>query len=109
MLFRSADPKKPPEKTSQLLEKGRKAYEVNCVICHGKTGDGKGPTGKALKPPPRDFTKGDFKKGGSAEELFKTVSNGLPGSAMAPWGHLKEEQRWALVFYVQSLNKKSAK
>lgn len=99
-------PKKPPESTPQLIEIGTKAFQINCMNCHGKKGDGKGPGSAALNPKPRDFTKGQFKKGNTPEVLFKTISNGLPGTPMAPWGHLKEEQRWGLVYYILSLRKK---
>ena len=38
-----------------LLAQGKKLYEQNCMPCHGPKGDGKGPAGALLKPPPRDF------------------------------------------------------
>jgi mono/diheme cytochrome c family protein len=32
-----------------------------------------------------------------------TISRGMPGSAMPSWGHLSEEDRWALVYYIKTL------
>ncbi len=90
--------------------KGKQVYNLYCQTCHGAIGDGQGPVGKTLKPPPRDFTKGDFKYGGSEQEIFDVISNGAAskgGSAlMAPWGAvIPEEDRWSLVAYVRSLKK----
>jgi high-affinity iron transporter len=94
---------KPPKKTPELLNQGKKLYETNCAPCHGAKGDGKGPAGVALKPPPRTFnlplnqwtySKGDFKK------VFEVITKGIPKTAMVKWDHLSEQERWALVFVV---------
>src|SRR3970282_1954049 len=39
-------------------------------------------------------------------DLFRTISRGMPGSAMPSWGHLTEEERWGLVHYVKSFAEK---
>jgi len=93
----------PPKKTPELLNQGKKLYEQNCAPCHGAKGDGKGPAGLALKPPPRTFnlplsqwtySKGDLKK------VFEVITKGIPNTAMVKWDHLSEQERWALVYYV---------
>ncbi len=94
---------KIPKKTPELLAQGKKLYETNCAPCHGAKGDGKGPAGVALKPPPRTFnlplsqwtySKGDPKK------VFEVISKGVPNSAMVKWDQLSEQERWALVYVV---------
>ncbi len=90
--------------------KGKQLYETYCQSCHGPAGDGQGPIGKALDPAPRDFTKGDFKFGGTDQDIFDVISNGAAvkdGSPlMAPWGAvIPEADRWALVKYIRSLKK----
>jgi high-affinity iron transporter len=94
---------KPPKKTPELLTQGKKLYETNCAPCHGAKGDGKGPAGVALKPPPRTFnlplsqwtySKGDLKK------VFEVITKGIPNTAMVKWDHLSEQERWALVYVV---------
>ena len=92
------------------LEKGKQAYGTYCVTCHGPEGDGQGPVGKTLNPPPRDFTKGDFKFGGSDQEIFEVISNGAASKGgsplMAPWGAvIPEQDRWAIVAFIRSLKK----
>ncbi len=93
----------PPKKTPDLLTQGKKLYEQNCMTCHGPKGDGKGPAGVLLKPPPRNFdrpldqwtySKGDLKK------VFDVISKGVPNTGMVAWSHLSEQNRWALVYYV---------
>jgi high-affinity iron transporter len=94
---------KPPKKTPELLSQGKKLYERNCALCHGAAGDGKGPAGVALKPPPRTFSipfnqwtysKGDLKK------VFDVITKGIPNTAMVKWDQLSEQERWALVYTV---------
>jgi high-affinity iron transporter len=102
---------KPPKKTPELLSQGKKLYELNCAPCHGATGDGKGPAGVALKPPPRTFniplnqwtySKGDLKK------VFDVITKGIPNTAMVKWDQLSEQERWALVYTVVEFAKPKA-
>lgn len=98
----------PPKVTPELLAKGKVAYTTNCVVCHGDKGDGKGVAGAAMNPAPRDLTVTDlkvgkhYKQGGKAEEMFKTVTTGLPGTAMVGYASIPEQDRWALVYYIQN-------
>ena len=90
--------------------KGKQVYETYCQSCHGPTGDGQGPIGKSLNPPPRDFTKADFKYGGSDQDIFEIISNGAAAKGgsplMAPWGAvIPEQDRWSLVAFIHTLKK----
>jgi mono/diheme cytochrome c family protein len=92
------------------LPKAKQVYDVYCQACHGPNGDGKGPVGVALQPPPRDFTKAEFKFGGTDQDLFEVITNGAAtkgGSPlMAPWGAvIPEGDRHALVRFIRSLKK----
>jgi mono/diheme cytochrome c family protein len=94
--------------------KGKQVYSLYCQTCHGEKGDGQGPAGKALNPPPRDFTKAEFKFGAADADLFNVISNGAAAQKgsdgttgsplMAPWGNvIPEQDRWALVKYIRTL------
>jgi mono/diheme cytochrome c family protein len=90
--------------------KAKQVYDTYCQACHGPNGDGKGPVGVALQPPPRDFTKADFLYGGTDQDLFEVITNGAAtkgGSPlMAPWGAvIPEADRHALVRFIRSLKK----
>ena len=92
------------------LAKGKASYTTFCVMCHGETGDGKGAMASALDPGPRDFTTGDFKYGGTDQDIFDVISNGAASKGgsplMAAWGAvISEEDRWAIVKYVRTLKK----
>jgi mono/diheme cytochrome c family protein len=91
--------------------RGKELYALYCVSCHGEKGDGKGPVGMTLQPPPRDFTTAGFLYGGTDQDIFDVITNGAAakgGSAlMTPWGAvISEEDRWSIVRYVRSLEKK---
>lgn len=91
-----------------LFSQGKYVYEKNCVVCHGDKGDGKGTMGITLDLRPRDFRSGIFKyksTGGDSlpttEDLFRTVSNGITGTAMPIFSHLPERDRRAVVEYIK--------
>ena len=94
-----------PKATPALLEKGKTAYTTNCATCHGDKGDGNGVAGAYMTPKPRNFVADKFKKGDTAAAVFKTVSEGLPGTAMVAFGHLSEDDRWAITHYLLSFRK----
>lgn len=92
------------------LANGRAVYEQQCASCHGITGDGNGPAAVWLHPRPRDFRSGMFKiksTPGQAlptdEDLFQSVSRGLPGSSMPSFAYLPARDRRDVVEYVKSL------
>jgi len=93
----------PPAKSKELLDKGQKSFMTNCMACHGEKGAGDGPGAVALNPKPRNYAKDPFKQGDKPEDIFKTLSTGVPNTAMVGFGHLSEEERWALVYWVLEL------
>lgn len=95
----------PADKAS--VAAGKKLYDTNCATCHGPKGKGDGAASKGLVPPPRNFTSGKFKFGKDDASLFKTISNGSPGTAMPAWkATLNDKQRWQVVSYLKTLMKK---
>lgn len=90
------------------LNKGKQIYTEYCMACHGVDGDGKGVASKAMKVPPRDFTKGVFKFGDVVagelphdEHLYKILDHGLNGTAMLPWD-LTLAQKYQVVQYIKT-------
>ena len=87
------------------------AYIQHCSACHGKDGRGDGPAAVQLYPRPRDFVASPFRfasTGGGQEPLIagleRTVSSGIPRSAMPGFGGVLEESVIAgLARYVLSL------
>jgi DMSO reductase family type II enzyme heme b subunit len=87
---------------------GKVVYEQKCALCHGEKGDGKGPAAELLDPKPRDFASGIYKirttadKIPSDQDLFKIISDGMPGTSMPPWWILPDKDRWNLVAYIKT-------
>jgi mono/diheme cytochrome c family protein len=104
-------PDQPPLPGAQArAEDGRVIYELQCAACHGLSGAGDGPAEVWLYPKPRRFTSGLFKIRSTPsgflptdEDLFQTVTRGMPGSSMPSFTYLSEQDRRAAVQYVKFL------
>ena len=77
----------------QDLEAGKQVYTRKCAQCHGDDGQGTGPAANEVFPRPRDFTRGIYKirstPSGTVptdDDLFRSITNGLPGTSMPGWG-----------------------
>ena len=88
-----------------MIQQGAKVYAQNCAVCHGEKGAGDGAAGQALTPKPRDLIAGQWTQSGDSAGLFKTITEGIPGTSMAPFGHLPVNDRWALVQFIHSITK----
>jgi mono/diheme cytochrome c family protein len=100
------DPATVMAPTPAMLARGQALYAQNCVSCHGPTGDGDGPAGKGLNPPPRCFAKPEgWVNGSHIDGIFKTLDQGVKGSSMVAYTMLTKRDRMALVHYVRSLGK----
>jgi DMSO reductase family type II enzyme heme b subunit len=104
------------EKTPEIVEKGKRVYEVKCMSCHGEKGDGKGAAAPFLFPPPRDFTMGLYKIKSALtgelpteEDLFNVITRGMPGTSMPGWDDISPENRWGLVYYIETFSEKFAR
>lgn len=92
-----------------LLKLGKEVYARRCAPCHGANGEGDGAAAYLLYPRPRDFKNGTYHFGSTWEgtptddDLYVSISRGIPGSAMPSWAHLPEKERWGLVHFVKSL------
>ena len=109
--LQTAELKAPPS-SPKLIALGKQIYSQQCTACHGPQGRGDGEAAYLLYPKPRDFVAANFRLISTwdgvptDEDLFNTITRGMPGSAMPSWGHLPVEQRWALVYYIKSLSEK---
>lgn len=96
--------KKAWEPTAQLVEHGKKLYDVQCASCHGLQGKGDGVAAAALNPKPRNFTAdAGWKNGRKPSMVFKTLKEGIAGTGMGSFSTLPSDDRWALSHYVITL------
>jgi len=86
------------------LARGAALYRQTCAACHGATGQGNGPAGAALDPPPIDFTDRTRADQRSVLSLYEAISHGVSGTAMTAYAdQLSVDDRWSLAYYVGSL------
>jgi len=95
---------------AKTLNDGHDAFMLYCYACHGEKGDGAGPSSVAMRPPPRNFTRGLFKFAGveagklpTDDALDRTIRRGLFGTPMLPWDVPPVERR-DIIQYLKTLS-----
>ena len=76
------------------VEGGARLYQSNCTFCHGPEGDG--ITGV-------NFSKGQYRRATSDEDLIRLIVRGVPGTAMPP-SAFSEGQVATIVAYLRSMS-----
>ncbi len=94
----------PVKSSSDSLARAKKWWTLDCEMCHGKTGDGKGETAQEMKLTMMDFTKADTLKERTDGDLFYIIKNGH-NDMPAEGPRVKTEEAWDLVNYVRALVK----
>ena len=99
--------RRPPEgmKPAQLdVQVGEQIYRQHCMACHGEDGKGHTSLGRHLVPAPRDFTRTAEMASISDNALTQAITRGTPGTAMAPWDGVlnNEDVRRVILFIRQS-------
>ncbi|WP_395739063.1 c-type cytochrome [Prosthecobacter sp.] len=96
-----------------LYMQGKFVYERNCIVCHGQRGDGNGEMSPTLKPKPRSFREGMFKFRTTPytmlptdDDLRRTITHGLSGTAMGAFSHLQSDEVEAVIAYVKSFSRR---
>lgn len=95
----------PVKATPESLARAKRWWTMDCEMCHGKTGDGKGDTAKDMKLNMADFTDPATFKDRTDGEIFYVIKNGY-NDMPAEGPRIKVEENWDLVNYVRSLSKK---
>ncbi|MBI2374831.1 MAG: c-type cytochrome [Deltaproteobacteria bacterium] len=97
-------------------DRGSALFGSRCSRCHGPEGRGNGPIARFLDPRPTDLSKGVFKLRSTPTghpptegDLFRTITRGIPGTGMLSWAGLSLDDRWQLVWHVQSLSSREGR
>jgi high-affinity iron transporter len=85
------------------LKRGGALYAEQCAGCHGAQGRGDGLAAKGLDPSPANFHDRVRMGQRSVYGLYSTITLGVAGTSMNSYGHLPDDERWALAFYVATL------
>jgi putative heme-binding domain-containing protein len=87
----SGDPK--------AVTQGAVLFRQECVFCHGVAARG------GMRGP--DLTTGSWNHGGADADLARTITAGVPGTAMPP-NNLKADEVWQIVAYLRTLQQPAA-
>jgi mono/diheme cytochrome c family protein len=95
--------KNPMPADSSSTQNGKKLFEKNCVVCHGKQGKGDGASSLSLGVTPADLTVKEMQSQTDGA-IFWKISIGT--SHMPNWELvLTDKERWDLVNFIRSLSK----
>lgn len=89
----------------KVVKLGEFQFRANCAFCHGlgARGGGRGP----------DLTRAQKRHGDSDGDLFRTINDGVPGTAMPPNGATQQgvgmtaEEIWQVITYLRSVQVKA--
>jgi putative heme-binding domain-containing protein len=100
-----AQDKNPFAGDANAAKLGESQFRANCAFCHGlgARGGGRGP----------DLTRAQKKHGNADADLFRTINQGVPGTAMPPNGAtqqgvgMTDDEIWQVIAYIRSVQKKA--
>jgi cytochrome c oxidase cbb3-type subunit III len=101
----AADDHDPLAGDAKAAKAGEYEFRINCALCHGlgAHGGGRGP----------DLTRAQKKHVHSDAEMFRVISNGIPGTAMPSNGTngqgvgMTDEEIWQIITYIRSVEVKA--
>jgi cytochrome c oxidase cbb3-type subunit III len=79
---------------AESIKEGSSLFRANCSPCHGLSarGGGRGP----------DLTSGRWAHGSTDSAIFRTITQGVPGTEM-PANGFEDSEIWAIIAYLRSL------
>ena len=101
----SAQDTNPLANDPKASKLGEFQFRSNCAFCHGlgARGGGRGP----------DLTRAQKRHGNADADLFRTINEGVPGTAMPPNGAtqqgvgMTETEIWQVIAYIRSVQVKA--
>lgn len=96
-LAQQAEATNPVQGNAQAIDQGLQLFRSSCASCHGLNA-------KGLRGP--DLTTGQWARGGSDAQLFRTIMQGIPGTDMpgAQYSDATPDQVWAVIAYLRTLS-----
>src|ERR1700741_3207026 len=101
----AADDRNPYAGDAKAAKAGEFEFRINCALCHGlgARGGSRGP----------DLTRAHKRHGNSDGDLFRNISQGIPGTAMLANGTngqgvgMTDEEIWQIITYLRSAQVKA--
>lgn len=103
----AAQTRNPLATNPKAAKAGEFEFRINCALCHGlgARGGGRGP----------DLTRAHKRHGDADADLFRNISQGIPGTAMPANGTngqgvgMTDEEIWQIITYLRSIQVKIPK
>lgn len=100
-----------PEPPLEWIMAGRHVYERQCLVCHGKWGDGRGELSVGMVPKPRRLTSGVFKYRSTPSgflptdgDLERTLRTGVAGTSMPSFAALPDRDIRSVIAYLKTVS-----
>jgi len=105
-ILAHAQERNPLAGDRKSAQAGEYEFRINCAFCHGlgARGGGRGP----------DLSKATKRHGSADADLFRNISNGIPGTAMPANGTngqgvgMTDEEIWQIITYIRSIEVKAS-
>lgn len=95
-------PENPVEADEVSISRGETLYSLNCVMCHGATGEGNGSVSALLANKPANLTN-IITQSKTDGALFLTLTNGVDGRMPPMVENLTVRDRWDVINYIRTL------
>ncbi|MDZ4743493.1 MAG: cytochrome c [Verrucomicrobiota bacterium] len=92
----------PVKVTLEKLKRGQERYQINCAVCHGASGNGKGITSQYGLVGIANLND-DRLVQMSDGQIYNTIAHGIGN--MGAYPHISVEDRWLIIAYVRALQK----
>jgi mono/diheme cytochrome c family protein len=99
----SADNETRKKEVREILDRGESRYNITCLPCHGKLGDGNGMVAmRGFRHPPTYHQ--DRLRNAPTSHFYDVMTNGF--GAMPSYAEvLTPEDRWKIIAYIRALQK----
>jgi mono/diheme cytochrome c family protein len=87
--------------TRDLLARGRERFDIDCAVCHGRTGEGNGMIVQRGFPQPPSFQEQRLRDAPPGH-FFDVITNGY-GVMYSYAARVSTEDRWAVTAYIRAL------
>ena len=95
-------PNNPVPADDVSISRGKTLFTINCIMCHGETGEGNGPIGALIANKPANLTS-IITQSKTDGALFLTITNGVEGKMPPMVENLTVRDRWDVINYIRTL------
>src|SRR5262245_24564901 len=97
----SADPGTRKKEIMEILDRGESRFNITCLPCHGKLGDGNGMVAlRGFRHPPN--YRDDRLRNAPTSHFYDVITNGF--GAMPSYAEVvTPEDRWTIIAYIRAL------